>query len=53
MVTTRVAAFELLRKRGMTTVFGNPGSTEMGFLDQFPSDFRYILVVRRGFDALV
>jgi benzoylformate decarboxylase len=27
----------------MTTVFGNPGSTEESFLTSFPDDFRYVL----------
>lgn len=27
----------------MTTVFGNPGSTELNFLTNWPEDFRYIL----------
>jgi benzoylformate decarboxylase len=27
----------------MTTVFGNPGSTELPMLRDFPSDFRYVL----------
>ena len=27
----------------MTTVFGNPGSTELPFLDRWPDDFRYVL----------
>src|SRR6184192_3149773 len=27
----------------MTTVFGNPGSTELPMLQQFPSDFTYVL----------
>jgi benzoylformate decarboxylase len=35
--------FELLRRRGMTTVFGNPGSTELPMLSEFPADFRYVL----------
>ena len=43
MATTREQAFDLLRQKGMTTIFGNPGSTEMGFLNEFPDDFRYIL----------
>lgn len=34
---------ELLRERGMTTLFGNPGSTELPMLAEYPSDFRYIL----------
>ena len=28
---------------GLTTVFGNPGSTEQPFLKNFPADFQYIL----------
>jgi benzoylformate decarboxylase len=43
MSTVREAVFELLRKRGMTTIFGNPGSTELPFLTEFPEDFRYVL----------
>jgi benzoylformate decarboxylase len=43
MTTVREAAFELLRERAMTTVFGNPGSTELPMLTEFPSDFRYVL----------
>ncbi len=43
MSSVRAATFELLRSRGITTVFGNPGSTELGFLAGFPSDFRYVL----------
>jgi benzoylformate decarboxylase len=39
----REAAFDLFRKRGMTTIFGNPGSTELPMLADFPSDFRYVL----------
>jgi len=33
----------LLRKLGLTTVFGNPGSTEQPFLKNFPPDFEYVL----------
>ncbi|MEA2423048.1 MAG: benzoylformate decarboxylase [Thermoleophilaceae bacterium] len=43
MTTVRDATFEMLRARGMTTVFGNPGSTELPMLKQFPDDFRYVL----------
>jgi benzoylformate decarboxylase len=43
MTTVREVTFELLRAHGMTTVFGNPGSTELPMLDDFPEDFRYIL----------
>jgi benzoylformate decarboxylase len=41
--TVREATYELLRERGMTTMFGNPGSTELPMLSDFPEDFRYIL----------
>lgn len=43
MATVREATFDLLRRLGMTTVFGNPGSTELPFLQDFPDDFRYVL----------
>src|SRR5256714_2869047 len=43
MPTVREAAFELFRERGMTTVFGNPGSTELPMLADFPEDFSYVL----------
>ena len=43
VTTIREAAFELFRARGMTTIFGNPGSTELPMLADFPSDFTYVL----------
>jgi benzoylformate decarboxylase len=43
MTTVREAVVEMLRMRGMTTLFGNPGSTELPMLTEFPSDFRYVL----------
>src|SRR3954463_6387903 len=43
MTTVREATFDFLRAQGMTTVFGNPGSTELPMLAEFPSDFRYVL----------
>jgi benzoylformate decarboxylase len=43
MPTVRDASFDLFRAHGMTTVFGNPGSTELPMLAEFPSDFRYVL----------
>lgn len=43
MATIREVVFDQLRAWGMTTVFGNPGSTELPFLRDFPADFRYIL----------
>jgi benzoylformate decarboxylase len=43
MATVREATFELLRAHGMTTIFGNPGSTELPMLAEFPEDFSYVL----------
>jgi benzoylformate decarboxylase len=43
MTTVREASFDLFRRHGMTTVFGNPGSTELPMLAEFPDDFRYVL----------
>jgi benzoylformate decarboxylase len=42
MATVRETTYDLLRSLGMTTVFGNPGSTEEPFLQDFPADFRYV-----------
>jgi benzoylformate decarboxylase len=41
--TVREATFDLWRKHGMTTMFGNPGSTELPMLADFPDDFTYVL----------
>jgi benzoylformate decarboxylase len=41
--TVREASFALLRSFGLTTVFGNPGSTELPMFRDFPDDFRYVL----------
>ncbi len=43
MTTVRDATFDMFRARGMTTMFGNPGSTELPMLKDFPDDFRYVL----------
>src|ERR1700719_1524718 len=43
MPTVREATFDLLRAHGMRTIFGNPGSTELPMLKDFPEDFRYVL----------
>jgi benzoylformate decarboxylase len=48
MATVREATFGLLRQLGMTTIFGNPGSTELTFLKDFPADFRYVLGLQEG-----
>jgi benzoylformate decarboxylase len=41
--TVRDVTYQLLREFGLTTVFGNVGSTEETFLKNFPADFRYVL----------
>jgi len=41
--TVRDAVLGLLRSFGSTTIFGNPGSTELPLYRAFPNDFRYIL----------
>ena len=43
VTTVREAAFELFRAHGMTTIFGNPGSTELPMLADFPSRLPYVL----------
>jgi benzoylformate decarboxylase len=42
-VTVREAVYSLLREFRLTTVFGNPGSTELPMFRDFPADFRYVL----------
>lgn len=46
--TVRDAAFEVFRRRGMTTMFGNPGSTEISFLAGLPDDHRFVLALHEG-----
>ncbi len=41
--TVQDATYKLLRRLGLTTVFGNLGSTEQPFLKNFPEDFQYVL----------
>ncbi|MGW5815833.1 benzoylformate decarboxylase [Streptomyces noursei] len=44
MTTTVLdAVVRLLRDTGMTTVFGNPGSTELRMFRDWPEDFTYVL----------
>ena len=43
MTTVRDASFDLFRSHGLTTIFGNPGSTELPMLHELPSDFTYVL----------
>ncbi|MBA8928577.1 benzoylformate decarboxylase [Kutzneria viridogrisea] len=48
MRTVRDACRELMRAWGTTTVFGNPGSTELPFLGDWPDDFRYVLALQES-----
>jgi benzoylformate decarboxylase len=48
MKTVHQACYEILREQGLTTFFGNPGSNELPFLQDFPTDFRYILGLHEG-----
>jgi benzoylformate decarboxylase len=41
--SVREAVLELLRSFRITTIFGNPGSTELPMFRSFPNDFRYIV----------
>ncbi|WP_025274023.1 benzoylformate decarboxylase [Haloglycomyces albus] len=41
--TVQDAVFEVFRAFGIDRVFGNPGSTELSFLQRFPSDLDYVL----------
>ncbi|MET8027130.1 thiamine pyrophosphate-binding protein, partial [Streptomyces avermitilis] len=40
--------YDLLRTLRLTTVFGNPGSTEQPFLQDFPEDFTYVLALQEA-----
>ena len=46
-LTVHDATYKLLRKLGLTTIFGNPGSTEQPFLKNFPPDSNMYSVCRR------
>jgi benzoylformate decarboxylase len=48
MTTVREASFDLFRAHGMTTIFGNPGSTELPMLADFPDDFTYVLALQEA-----
>jgi benzoylformate decarboxylase len=48
VLSVREATFGLLRDLGLTTVFGNPGSTEETFLKNFPDDFRFVLALQEA-----
>lgn len=43
MVTVREATLDLLRRLDLTTMFANPGSTEVPFLTDLPDDIQFVL----------
>lgn len=48
MTSVRDACFEVMRAEGLTTLFANPGSTEIPFLVDLPADFRFVLALHEG-----
>src|SRR5438874_12650127 len=48
MSSVRDAAFDVFRRRGLTTLFSNPGSTEVPFLAGLPDDLRFVLALHEG-----
>jgi thiamine pyrophosphate-dependent acetolactate synthase large subunit-like protein len=46
--TVRDASFDVLRLHGLTTVFANPGSTEVSLLADLPEDLDFVLALHEG-----
>jgi benzoylformate decarboxylase len=47
-VTVKQATLDLLRAFGIRRVFGNPGSTELPFLSDWPDDIDYVLALQEA-----
>ncbi|TYC16138.1 benzoylformate decarboxylase [Actinomadura syzygii] len=47
-ISVRDAAFEVMRRLRLTTIFGNPGSTEIPFLTGLPDDMTFRLALHEG-----
>ena len=47
-ITVKQATFGLLRAFGIDKVFGNPGSTELPFLSDWPDDIDYVLALQEA-----
>jgi benzoylformate decarboxylase len=47
-VTVKQATLDLLRGFGIRRVFGNPGSTELPFLSDWPDDIDYVLALQEA-----
>ncbi|TWB02390.1 benzoylformate decarboxylase [Bradyrhizobium stylosanthis] len=48
VLTVREATLGVLRSFGVDRVFGNPGSTELAFLGDWPEDIDYVLGLQEG-----
>jgi thiamine pyrophosphate-dependent acetolactate synthase large subunit-like protein len=46
--TVRDATLDVLRDLAMTTIFANPGSTEVSFLTDLPDDLRFVLALHEA-----
>ena len=46
--TVREAAFAVMREVGLTTIFSNPGSTEVPFLADLPDDIDFVLALHEA-----
>ena len=46
--TVRDATFDVWREYGLTSIFANPGSTEIKLLADLPDDLRFVLGAARG-----
>ena len=46
--SVRDATFDVFRRRGLTRLFANPGSTEVPFLTDLPGDFDFVLALHEG-----
>jgi benzoylformate decarboxylase len=46
--TVREATFDVWREYGLTSIFANPGSTEISLLADLPDDFRFVLALHES-----
>jgi benzoylformate decarboxylase len=46
--SVREAVFDVMRRFGLCTIFGNPGSTEVPFLVGLPPDIHFVLGLHEG-----
>jgi benzoylformate decarboxylase len=46
--TVREATFDVWREYGLTSIFANPGSTEISLLADLPDEFRFVLALHES-----